>query len=388
MANSPTVAANYVFQASPPVASPGSGTFNNDLTGVAGVFMGTVTNGATIYYTTDGSTPTTSSTAYSGAIQITTSTTVNAIAVRANYMNSAVASNTYTLQAATPNFSAAGGTYYSALSVTISDATSGASVYYTTNGSTPTTSSTPYAGPISLPNGLSTNVKAIAVKTGYVNSAVDSVTYIVLIPPTGLTVGTATSTSISVSWNPVPGTALFQYVVVRGTEPTFTVSPYYLYPAGTSFTDSSLASSTGYYYEIQAAYTAGSSTFAGSPQGYTLSLTGDPPVVNVTLPGPYPTPSGWVATYFTSSSSSVPNGPALRYGGYTYIPYSQDFNNDLLILMAVFDSNNQLVVSYTLGPPTYTANRYVYAMSALLGIVSITGQGGVVTTVPWSTIPP
>jgi Chitobiase/beta-hexosaminidase C-terminal domain/Fibronectin type III domain len=384
MVDSPTVTANYLFQVSAPTASPGGGTFNNDLTGASGVAMSTATNGATIYYTTDGTVPSTSSTQYSGALQITTTTTVNAVAARSNYLNSPTIGNTYTMQAATPAFSAGGGTYPNALTVSISEATSGASIYYTTNGTTPTTLSTPYTGPISMPNGLSTTLSAIAVKPGYNNSIVNSATYVVLIPPTGLTLGAATGSSIPVSWNAVPGTALSQYVVIRSTQPTFS-SPYYLYPSGTSFTDSGLSPSTQYYYEIQAVYTAGSSAFAGSPNAYTLSSTGDPPVVTVTLPGPYPTPSGWSAAYWTGPSnlSTTSSGPALRYGGYTYIPYSQDTNNDLLTLLVVFDSSYQQVASYSI-----SGVRYDYNMTASGGTVTIYGQGGATASVAWSSIPP
>src|ERR1017187_5461970 len=51
---------------------------------------------------------------------------------------------------ATPTFSPAAGTYASAQTVTIGDATSGATIYYTKNGITPTTSSTAYSGPITV----------------------------------------------------------------------------------------------------------------------------------------------------------------------------------------------------------------------------------------------
>lgn len=77
--------------------------------------------------------------------------------------------------AATPAISPAAGTYSNSVSVSISDSTSGASIYYTTNGSTPTTSSTKYSSAFTL-NATAT-VKAIAVASGYLNSAVASSAY-------------------------------------------------------------------------------------------------------------------------------------------------------------------------------------------------------------------
>ena len=100
------------------------------------------TSGATIYYTTNGTTPTTSSTPYAGPITVSSTETLEAIAVDPGDTNSAVASAAYTITpqspppttVSTPTFSPAAGAYTSAQSVTISDATSGATIYYTTNG--------------------------------------------------------------------------------------------------------------------------------------------------------------------------------------------------------------------------------------------------------------
>ncbi len=75
---------------------------------------------------------------------------------------------------AAPTFSPKAGTYYEPQSVTISCATEGASIYYTTNGADPTTSSTKYTAPINV--SATTTIKAISVK-GSEKSAVASATY-------------------------------------------------------------------------------------------------------------------------------------------------------------------------------------------------------------------
>jgi len=84
--------------------------------------------------------------------------------------------------AATPTFSPVAGSYGSAQKVTISDTTSGATIYYTTNGTTPTTSSSVYSSPITV--SATETVEAIAVETGYGNSAVGSAAYTITSAPT------------------------------------------------------------------------------------------------------------------------------------------------------------------------------------------------------------
>ena len=160
-----------------PVFSPGSETFSSSI-------QVTITDdpGATIYYTTDGSTPTTSSTQYTGSITVTTTETINAMATAPGFTPSAVASATYTLiqpQTAPPTFSPGGGTYLLPQRVTISDASPGAAIYYTTDGSTPTTSSTQYTGPFLVLT--TTTVRAIAVVPGWSPSSVASASYFVLL---------------------------------------------------------------------------------------------------------------------------------------------------------------------------------------------------------------
>jgi hypothetical protein len=99
------------------------------------------------------------------------------LGVLTGYSNSAVGTAVYTINgaAATPGFSPAAGTYSSGQTVTISDGTSGASIYYTTNGTTPTTGSTLYSSAVSVAS--TQTLEALAVKAGYFNSAVGSAAY-------------------------------------------------------------------------------------------------------------------------------------------------------------------------------------------------------------------
>jgi len=167
-----------VVTASPTFSPPGGA-----YTAAQTVKITDATAGATIYYTIDGGA---SSTKYTGPITVSTSETIAAVAVTSGLPLSQPAIANYQIGtvAATPEFSPAPGTYTLAQSVTITDAAPGATIYYTTNGTTPTTSSTKYSGAISVT--ATETIKALAVATGYTNSAVASATYTItpVTPPT------------------------------------------------------------------------------------------------------------------------------------------------------------------------------------------------------------
>jgi hypothetical protein len=169
--NSAVATAKYTLVAATPSFSPAAGTFNAAPT----VAISSATPGAIIYYTANGTTPTTNSTKYIGPIKVSATETLEAIAAATGYSNSAVATAKYTLVAATPTFSPARGTFNAPQTAAISSTTPGATVYYTTNGTTPTTNSTKYTGPIKV--AMTQTLEAIAVETGYSSSTVATAKY-------------------------------------------------------------------------------------------------------------------------------------------------------------------------------------------------------------------
>jgi hypothetical protein len=159
-----------VLKVATPTLNPPGGFFTN----TQDVIISCDTSSVTIRYTTDGSDPTsTHGTAISSGQTITLSstTTLKAIAYRTGYIDSDVASETYTKTTIVPKvddpiFSPGGGTYPSAQSVTILYE-SGATLRYTTDGSEPTsTHGTIYSGAISVSSSMT--IKAIAYRTGYI----------------------------------------------------------------------------------------------------------------------------------------------------------------------------------------------------------------------------
>jgi hypothetical protein len=163
-----------------PTFSLAAGTYGS----AQSVTISDATPGTKIYYTTNGSAPSSYSPVYTGPISVTASETIQAIAVADGYVNSEPVSESYVINlpvAAAPTFSVPGGTYYTAQTVTMSDSTAGATIYFTTDGTTPTTSSTVYGGAITV--SATETIHAIAIATGYANSPIASAAYMIEQPP-------------------------------------------------------------------------------------------------------------------------------------------------------------------------------------------------------------
>ncbi len=211
--------------AASPVFNPAPGTY----TSAQSVSLQSTTSGATIYYTTDGSTPTRSSLVYTSPIAVNgISLTIKAFAAAVNDTDSPIVTGTYVIQQppATPSISPAPGTYTSAQTITISSGTTGAAIYYTTDGSVPNASSTRYTAAFKL--SASGTVKAIALING-VASPVASAAYIITTPVTAAPVlslapGTYTGAQTLTMTDGTAGAVI--YYTTDGTTPTTASANY------------------------------------------------------------------------------------------------------------------------------------------------------------------
>ena len=127
-------------------------------------------SGETIYYTTDGTDPTSSSTKYTEPILLNEEgkTQIKAIAYNKKKIPSLVVSKTYEIEfpvADAPVVTPSTGQYSTAMQISIT-VPEGYTAYYTTDGSTPTTESSLYTGPIEMPEGQTLFSAVLVSKTG------------------------------------------------------------------------------------------------------------------------------------------------------------------------------------------------------------------------------
>lgn len=123
--------------------------------------------------------------------------------------------------AVTPSITATGNqkatdNFYNTASITLSSSTDGASIYYTTNGDVPTTSSTLYSAPFDITS--TTTIKAIAVKSGLDNSTVsEKMITITVSTPVATAASSISSSGFTANWDAVPAATDYELTVVSRT---------------------------------------------------------------------------------------------------------------------------------------------------------------------------
>lgn len=140
------------------------------------------TDGSNIYYTTDGSTPTTGSNLFSDSITLTEDATIKALATRVNRANSSVATSDYTVlqQMGEISIDTPSGSYYPVLQVELTpEIADGAVTYYTLDGSTPDETSNVYDGSIAIRT--TCVLKAITIHTERPSSEIATASYTILV---------------------------------------------------------------------------------------------------------------------------------------------------------------------------------------------------------------
>ncbi|HEX7031627.1 MAG TPA: chitobiase/beta-hexosaminidase C-terminal domain-containing protein, partial [Nitrososphaera sp.] len=289
----PITTESYVIDTVPPVVSaePPAGLYNEAVSVIL-----SANEAATIYYTTDETTPTTNSTIYTEPLQISSDTTLKFFGVDAAGNAGAVESETYLFDFEAPTVTAEppGGTFDSPQSVTLMASESATTIYYTTDGSEPTINSTIYTSPIDVDSDtiLRFFAKDLAGNTGPVQTETYTITdtsppVITAVPPGGSYNTPQNVTLLSDE----PATV---YYTTDGSDPT-TNSTVYDAPIVISDT------TTLKFFGVD---TAGN-TGAVQTQAYTFGSDTIPPTVAASPPG---------GTYFTEQSVElVSDEPATIY---------------------------------------------------------------------------
>jgi hypothetical protein len=116
-----------------------------------------------------------------------------------------------------PVFSPAEDSIYSGTKITLITETTGASVYYTLDGSEPTDGSNTYNSPISITGdpGTKVTIKALAVKTGKANSGITTKEYTIAKPGTFSIICEPDNQMVKMSWDVIPEAST--YKVYNGT---------------------------------------------------------------------------------------------------------------------------------------------------------------------------
>jgi hypothetical protein len=248
---------------------------------------------------------------------------------------------------ATPSISLATGTYSGTQEVTISDATEGSTIYYTTDGTVPTSSSSLYTGPISI--AVSSTIKAIAVLTGS-SSGVASSTLTITAP--------SLPTAVKLAFSMQPSNALTGATITPAVQVSVEDSSGTVVTTATNPVTLALAGGTGLAGTLTATPQNGVATFsnlsASTAGSYTLSAS-SPSLTSATSAG------------FTITAPSLPTAVKLAF--------SMQPSNELT--GATITPAVQVSIEDSSGTVVTTATN-----SVTLALVGGTGLGGTLTATP------
>jgi hypothetical protein len=387
--------------ASSPVFTPAPGIF----TGPQKVTISSTQTSVTIYYTIDGTVPKSTSQIYTVPIDVTTSIKLTALAVDPiRFGPSKPTSGYYEIgtqlpKAEAPTFTPAPNTFTKPQKVTISSTQSGVSIYYTTDGTPPTTASTKYYGPIDVVTSM--KLSAIAVYHNRLSPSDPTSGYYVInaqqvakptLSPTPSTT-TPFTAPVTVTISCATPNAIIRYTTT-GTAPTAN-SPVYNGPFTVSATTKvearaflvgSLDSDPAVgYYVISAPTQVATPTFSPAPGTsftapvqVTINCTTPNAVIRYTTNGTNPTASSPIYTgAFTVSATTKVQARAFLVG-------SPDSNPAVGYYVITAPVQKIATPVFTVAPGTFTTPQKVGITCATPGaIIRYTSNG----TAPTATSP-
>jgi hypothetical protein len=239
---------------------------------------------------------------------------------------------------AAPTFTPVAGTYSSAQTVTINTATSpAATIYYTTDGTTPTTSSTEYSGPIIV--SATQPVKAIATVTGYsAPSAVGSAAY---------TIGSADTVGSLVKAKPAATPAVAQAPALVNHASSTTTDDYAATTGAISTTGANFGAvcvaAGGYLYTVQTVTDSAGNTY------HWVQNTNESDDIAVGLYVGYNIATGSSVTVSTSGQAYQPSITAMFFSNVASGPdrtnSAEGFSNPFNTGSVTQTNNDELIVS-------------------------------------------
>ena len=287
---------NITLPATAPILTPSSGTYPVDQS----ILMSSTTpTPYTIRYTTNGTDPTVTSTIYTGLVSINKNGVLKARTFKSGWSDSPITTATYNFALAVPTFNPLPGAYSDSQTVQINSA-AGAQIRYTLDGSIPslTNGTLINAGESTVPITSTSTLKAIAFKSDWSASNVNSGIYIINAPaaiPTFTPNGGTHTNSVSVSLSCTTPGSTIRYST-DGSTPTRSV--------GTIYSGAFTLTSTTTVNAV--CYASGYSTSAVGTQTFTVELIALAPSI---------IPNGGNFTSTTSAllSTTTPFPYTIRY---------------------------------------------------------------------------